>query len=674
MTSLYTVSILFVDQPEMTVACIQKVLETSGEDTRIVVTANGSKPADLAKVFQSFENPRLIYLINKKNLGFGEAHNRVALDALGKSVYFVPLNNDCFVTAGWLEALRRPFAEDPRLAQTGIEATCGYLRADGQGSVGPVREFIEASCMMMPTWLACRFGPFSSDYRLIYCEDADLSLRLREAGYTIKAINHHVEHTRAATTSKLAIDLEGYRVRNHMVLRTRWARYLGRRDFKYKIAVHRSGAVGDVLLTTPIIHSLKRQYAEAEIRVSTHHREVFARNPDIAKNEIEPLAYTDGYWKVVNLDMAYEREPLVHAVEAYARACNVEIDLSNPNDLPRVTVGDDERSWARQIMDREKPSVVIHTGPTAWAGRNWPLDRFQDVARMMKRGGWSVVQVGAHGAAMNETDLDLIGKTGFHQLAAVIERSSLFVGLDSMPMHLAQAFQRPLVGIFGCIDPALRLYRLPIFTGVVANDVGCLGCHHILPAPRTTSLCLRDRVYCMEKLRTQQVLEAIHYVLEAKVVGLEASKIRNDVLKYCNGKGIDIGAKDDKIRPEALGFDKNPGPGINRIGDASVRMPFEDGEFDYVFSSHALEDIADYQAALKEWIRIVKPGAYIVLYVPHPDLYHGCNWDHKHPGFTPEELCKDLLKLNCKIIEARVHDEPPDCYSTLVVGEKQFNP
>jgi len=151
---------------------------------------------------------------------------------------------------------------------------------------------------------------------------------------------------------------------------------------------------------------------------------------------------------------------------------------------------------------------------------------------------------------------------------------------------------------------------------------------------------------------------------------LETSKIRDRVLKYCDGKGIDIGCNQDKIKPDAIGIDDRAAQGdVNMNLDASKPLPFNTGEFDYVYSSHALEDMLDTVGILREWIRILKMDGRIILYVPHPDLYKGFNSRHKYPGFRPEELTPILKNLGCSIVETFI-DDRPGCYSTLVVAKK----
>jgi ADP-heptose:LPS heptosyltransferase len=70
---------------------------------------------------------------------------------------------------------------------------------------------------------------------------------------------------------------------------------------------------------------------------------------------------------------------------------------------------------------------------------------------------------------------------------------------------------------------------------------------------------------------------------------------------------------------------------------------------DFVFSSHLLEHLVDYEAALAEWWRVIKPGGYLCLYLPHKDLYPnigtpGANADHKH-DFLPADIAAAMKKI-----------------------------
>ncbi|TAG12159.1 MAG: hypothetical protein EAZ41_04945 [Sphingobacteriia bacterium] len=91
----------------------------------------------------------------------------------------------------------------------------------------------------------------------------------------------------------------------------------------------------------------------------------------------------------------------------------------------------------------------------------------------------------------------------------------------------------------------------------------------------------------------------------------ETAKVRSRVLSYCIGKGCDIGFGGDKIsKVNCVGIDL-PQPytttgkdGVD-IGCDVIReeIPVADNTFDYVYTSHLIEDFTDTKDALRKFIR-----------------------------------------------------------------------
>jgi len=118
-----------------------------------------------------------------------------------------------------------------------------------------------------------------------------------------------------------------------------------------------------------------------------------------------------------------------------------------------------------------------------------------------------------------------------------------------------------------------------------------------------------------------------HYYLKEKylkgkrpVVHAETSKAKTRRIKegffekYTQGRGLDIGYGGDLISPNAAGYDFEH-------GDAQYLNELKDGQYDFVYSSHTLEHLPDPALALKNWYRVLKKGGYLILYIPHRDLY-----------------------------------------------------
>ena len=134
-------------------------------------------------------------------------------------------------------------------------------------------------------------------------------------------------------------------------------------------------------------------------------------------------------------------------------------------------------------------------------------------------------------------------------------------------------------------------------------------------------------------------------------------------LRYCQGKGVDVGAGLWPL-PGAIPVDIERGPGVGRsIAD------FDNGSLDYVFSSHCLEHIEDWREALSEWVGKLKPGGRIFLYLPHPECaiwYPGSPFvgdGHKWIP-TPGIIREALEELGCKIV---AYDDEPDGMQSFYV-------
>lgn len=108
--------------------------------------------------------------------------------------------------------------------------------------------------------------------------------------------------------------------------------------------------------------------------------------------------------------------------------------------------------------------------------------------------------------------------------------------------------------------------------------------------------------------------------------------------RYFVGNGIDIGSGPDPLSQyhEFFPLMKSCRAWDLKDGDAEKMQSVADQTFDFVHSSHCLEHMRDVNAALTNWVRILKPGGHLVCVVPDEDLYERgvfpstFNRDHKH--------------------------------------------
>jgi ADP-heptose:LPS heptosyltransferase len=125
--------------------------------------------------------------------------------------------------------------------------------------------------------------------------------------------------------------------------------------------------------------------------------------------------------------------------------------------------------------------VVLHVGAAAKA-RRWPHGRFAELAAWCREQGHPVVVTG--GGADVEAglcvvrraglpdDASLAGRTSLADLAALVAGARLLVSGDTGVAHLATAYRRPSVVLFGPVSPARWGPPLRPWHAIVACGAG----------------------------------------------------------------------------------------------------------------------------------------------------------------------------------------------------------
>jgi heptosyltransferase-2 len=157
-----------------------------------------------------------------------------------------------------------------------------------------------------------------------------------------------------------------------------------------------------------------------------------------------------------------------HQVEYY-------LELLKPLNMPvepaaptlRTTPEEDDAA-ARHLqafgMDPGKALIGINPGSVYGSAKRWLPERFAQAADRLSAehdacvlifGGKGEEELGtAIAGMMTAPTIVLSGRTTVRQLMALIKRCRLFITNDTGSMHIAAAFQVPLVAIFGPTNPA----------------------------------------------------------------------------------------------------------------------------------------------------------------------------------------------------------------------------
>jgi ADP-heptose:LPS heptosyltransferase len=460
------------------------MLARAPKDTLFYLTANGC--AETAKVFNSFASDRVQVFTEKENTFFQKPHARAfRLAAKAGADYLGVMNDDIVVPEKFLELLSAPMESNPSVAITGPEGNCQHLDHNFHGGGGSL-EYIECSCALIRISAIRRLRQnlWCPDLSMIYGEDSSLSLFVRENGYSIQTVPMNVEHTRSVTVNsnpETKRRCQEAQDRNHKVNARRWEHYLKARRFDYPIIIKRTYAIGDVILTTPIIRAIKQSNPLSPIFVQTNYPEVFANNPDVQQAAKEIPSQPDAL--VVDLDNSYESMPQTHIVDAYhAKAKEVVRGMGKPELKTFLHPSKQDLAWARNAKERFAPTqklVLINADPSDWPGKQWGADNFLQIAKWLQSQGFVVATIGTKTHYSWNGVIDLVGMTSLLQLAALCTEAALVVTTDSMPLHVAQAMGAPVACVYGATNARFIATQGSKHSAAEADPkISCAGSRH----------------------------------------------------------------------------------------------------------------------------------------------------------------------------------------------------
>ncbi|MBM4466397.1 MAG: glycosyltransferase family 9 protein [Chloroflexi bacterium] len=158
--------------------------------------------------------------------------------------------------------------------------------------------------------------------------------------------------------------------------------------------------------------------------------------------------------------------------------------------------------------------VGIHPGAGA-AVKLWRNEAWAQVADVLaQRYGAKVILTGsaeesplcrAIAEGMTSNPIVAAGETSLGELAAIMARCRLVLGVDSGPLHLAVAVGTPTVHLFGPVDSrAFGPWGDPARHIVVTSEMDCIPCNRLDYAPA--------ELYqhpCVRNITAEQILEAV---------------------------------------------------------------------------------------------------------------------------------------------------------------------
>lgn len=235
-------------------------------------------------------------------------------------------------------------------------------------------------------------------------------------------------------------------------------------------------------------------------------RELRARKFDVAIDfqgllRSALVARMSGARHRVGFDSARERADLLYSVrlpmqdtglrgpEMYQRMLQL-LGLAHDDFEMHIHIGDEDRAFARRfiaeaVSTRPGAAKVVALCPaTTWEHKHWTVDGWARVADELADrhdavpiflGSKADAELMSRIRALMKCDAEsAIGKTTLKQASAILEQSDLVISVDTGLLHIANALNRPIIGIFG--PTTWQYLRKKDTLAIVAKDLPCMPC------------------------------------------------------------------------------------------------------------------------------------------------------------------------------------------------------
>lgn len=240
----------------------------------------------------------------------------------------------------------------------------------------------------------------------------------------------------------------------------------GNPDLTAILAFERAAGIGGSWRT---LRALRRYGPDLVLEMGQGDREAVLGWLSGARRRIGYEPGRSGRWRRLLLTQVVPWNGAQHVVETnldLVRACGVPAEAIRPVLVVRPeTRARMSARLAAAGLGTGAPLVVVHP-VSRWLFKAWPEASCAEViARLIQRAGVAVALTSGPGPAEEQAAhrilsrveearagrpiLNLIGQTSLAELAAVLERAVLFLGVDSAPMHMATALGVPVVALFG---------------------------------------------------------------------------------------------------------------------------------------------------------------------------------------------------------------------------------
>ena len=214
---------------------------------------------------------------------------------------------------------------------------------------------------------------------------------------------------------------------------------------RWVTVVNRLGARGDTLITANVIRCLKERYDNLKINCISPFPELIKYDPNInAINQPETFYSFDSTY----IDLINRNDRNINVVEHNLHRLGIDtFEYSSNFHLTKS-----ERLWAKkELSGINKPALAISTKSKEKV-KNWPLKNWRNVLNEISN-HYFVIHLGDDKEPTFSNVKSFAGKLSMRQTAAILSQCNLYIGPDSLLMHLANGVNLKAIIIFGDARP-----------------------------------------------------------------------------------------------------------------------------------------------------------------------------------------------------------------------------
>lgn len=330
------------------------------------------------------------------------------------------------------------------------------------------------------------------------------------------------------------------------------------------IAIWRTGGMGDLCFITPYLKKIKELYTDSKIifGCGIQYSDVMSKHKYIDEFhnlpiDLDTLAKADYHLMFEGLIEGNKEAELVNAYDLFGKVFN--IILEDNEKIPNLSVEEENLNFIKSLEEKfitvENPikigihiktSSIIRDVPVRfWKNLIYKLLNYDKRICIYLIGSQEDSEVG------NQITIPTIGAgrvlplyqvtRGFRDSVAAISLIDVIVGGDSSGLHIASAFEKPIIGLFGAFKSELRLKHYKRAIGIDAKTK-CSPCflHGNQPCDYSD---FKGNSYCMMIFEDDKVIDEIMMLLhitnkiEINSLSPKAATVALNVFKeYMNNK------------------------------------------------------------------------------------------------------------------------------------------